>query len=82
MKVLKDKAQIFSAKACEGVWFYFRDISIFQENVACAYGIDGGNAVEQRCLSGTGRTHDSKKFSGVHTKADILNGLGKISSLP
>jgi len=44
----------------------------------CTYGINRRNTVEQRCLSRTGRTHNSEKFPSFHRKANVFNGFGNI----
>ena len=43
--------------------------------MACADGINGGDAIQQGCLTRTGRTHNSKKFSVFDRKANIVDGF-------
>ena len=73
VKILKHKAQVFPTEPGNLLFIDFGHIGSIQIDMSRADRINGGNAVEQGGLTGTGCTHDPHKFPLLNGKADVLN---------
>src|SRR4029077_710706 len=74
MKLLKDKADFFSAVTNQIAFVELREIDAIDDDAAGSQRVQAAKNIDQRGFAGAGRPHERDPFAGCDVKTESVNG--------